>query len=230
MKTYIYILSFFFSISLSAQEMFWYDVIIEVEGEDTVEFEKAVDDFYSDVDFPDDVALTFSSIALKGQDFEGTHILSFVSPSSQSLANLRASLSGEKWENYLDIVRPYVDDVRAVAGNVIFAYKQEQINPIGQAWVFKIKSKNVPKFSSAFINLMNTFDFPGFVGLAQITHGTSNGENIVIYGTYDNLNSAFTFGPKNENEVKAFSEFNELTGDISEFTQSWTRVLIKSYE
>jgi len=127
MKTFIYILSFFFSISLSAQEMFWYDVIIEVEGEDTVEFEKAVDDFYSDVDFPDDVALTFSSIALKGQDFEGTHILSFVSPSSQSLANLRASLSGEKWENYLDIVRPYVDDVRAVAGNVIFAYKQEQI-------------------------------------------------------------------------------------------------------
>jgi hypothetical protein len=139
-------------------------------------------------------------------------------------------LSGEKWENYLDIVRPYVDDVRAVAGNVIFAYKQEQINPIGQAWVFKIKSKNVPKFSSAFINLMNTFDFPGFVGLAQITHGTSNGENIVIYGTYDNLNSAFTFGPKNENEVKAFSEFNDLVGDISEFTQSWTRVLIKSYE
>jgi hypothetical protein len=77
---------------------------------------------------------------------------------------------------------------------------------------------------------MNTFDFPGFVGLAQITHGTSNGENIVIYGTYDNLNSAFTFGPKNENEVKAFSEFNDLVGDISEFTQSWTRVLIKSYE
>ena len=102
MKTYIYLLSFFFSISLSAQEMFWYDVIIEVEGEDTVEFEKAVDDFYSNVDFPDDVALTFSSINLKGQDFEGTHILSFVSPSSQSLANLRGSLSGKKWENYLD--------------------------------------------------------------------------------------------------------------------------------
>ena len=33
-----------------------------------------------------------------------------------------------------------------------------------------------------------------------------------------------------ENEVKAFSQFNDLVGDISEFTQSWTRVLIKSYE
>ena len=58
----------------------------------------------------------------------------------------------------------------------------------------------------------------------------SNGENLLIYGTYPNLNSAFTFGPKNENEVKAFSVFNDLIGDISEFTQSWTRVLIKSYE
>ena len=27
-----------------------------------------------------------------------------------------------------------------------------------------------------------------------------------------------------------FSVFNDLIGDISEFTQSWTRVLIKSYE
>ena len=30
---------------------------------------------------------------------------------------------------------------------------------------------------------METFDFPGFVGLAQVTHGISNGENILIYGT-----------------------------------------------
>ena len=48
--------------------------------------------------------MTFSAIPLKGQGFEETHILSFVSPSSQSLANLRSSLTGEKWENYLDIV------------------------------------------------------------------------------------------------------------------------------
>ena len=102
MKKYIYILTIFFSISLSAQELFWYDVLLEVEGEDVTEFEKTVDAYYSSVDFPEDVTMTFSSIGLKGQGFEETHILSFVSPSSQSLANLRASLSGEKWENYLD--------------------------------------------------------------------------------------------------------------------------------
>ena len=43
MKKYIYFLSFLFSISLTSQELYWYDVILEVEGEDVVEFEKLKD-------------------------------------------------------------------------------------------------------------------------------------------------------------------------------------------
>ena len=45
MKKYIYILTILFSFSLSAQDGFWYDVLLEVEGEDTNEFEKTVDGF-----------------------------------------------------------------------------------------------------------------------------------------------------------------------------------------
>ena len=68
-------------------------------------------------------------------------------------------------------------------------------------------------------------EFPGFVGLARVTHGLSNGENLIIYGTYSNLNDAFTFEtPKSEAEAKAFGKFFDVTGDISEFTQTWTRV------
>ena len=93
MKKYIYFLTIFFSISLSAQELFWYDVLLEVEGEDVTEFEKTVDAYYSSVDFPEDVTMTFSSIGLKGQGFEETHILSFVSPSSQSPPSLLNSSS-----------------------------------------------------------------------------------------------------------------------------------------
>ena len=229
MKKYIYILTIFFSISLSAQELFWYDVLLEVEGEDVTEFEKTVDAYYSSVDFPEDVTMTFSSIGLKGQGFEETHILSFVSPSSQSLANLRASLSGEKWENYLDLVRPLVDNVRVSAGNASKVFNAEEFYPIGQVWSFKVKSKFIPQFTQAFEKLMQTFDAPGFVGLANVTHGISNGENLLIYGTYPDLNSAFTFGPKNEAEAGAFAEFFNVTGEISEFTQSWTRVKINDY-
>ena len=229
MKQIILFLIFTFSISISAQQMYWYDVILEVEGKYTNAFEKTVDNYYSSKDFPSDVTMTFSRIPLKGQGFEGTHILSFVSPSSQSLADLRASLSGDKWENYLELVRPYVKTVRSVAGNVLEVYNSEDFYSIGQAWVFKIKGKNIPTFIGAFKDLMKTFDFPGFVGLAQVTHGNSNGENIIIYGTYDSLNSAFTFGPKGKKEENAFSDFYEVTSDIADFTQSWTRVGIKTY-
>ena len=229
MKKITLLLTILFSISLTSQELYWYDVILEVEGEDTVEFEKTVDKFYSSVDFPEDVTMTFSAIPLKGKGYEETHILSFVSPSSESLANLRSSLSGKKWENYLEVVRPFVDGVRASAGNAMMVYKPEEFHGIGQVWGFKIKSKDIPTFAGAFSKLMETFDFPGFVGLAQVTHGISDGENILIYGTYENLNSAFTFGPKNDAEANAFTEFFNDTGDISEFTQSWTRVKINDY-
>jgi len=229
MKKYIFLLTFFFSFSLSGQDLYWYDVLLDVNLGNAKEFEKAVDDFYSSVEFPEDVSMTFSNIAMKGQGFKETHILSFVSPSSNSLANLRASLSGDNWESYLDIVRPYINTARTAAGNASMIYNQEKMNPIGQAWVFKVKSKNIPAFSQGFSTLMESFDFPGFVGLAQVTHGTSNGENIIIYGTYKDLNDAFTFGPKNDAEAKAFADFGNLIGDISDFTQTWTRVKIKDY-
>ena len=229
MKNLYLIFTFLFSITLFSQELFWYDVILEVEGESTVEFEKAVDTYYSSVDFPEGVNMTFSRIPLKGKDYDETHILSFVSPSAESLANLRSSLKGKKWENYVGVVRPYVDNVRASAGNAMMVFKPEEFHGIGQVWSFNIKSKNIPAFSNAFAKLMGSFDFPGFVGLAQVTHGISDGENILIYGTYEDLKSAFTFGPKNDSEAKAFAEFFNTTDDIAEFIQSWTRVKIKEY-
>ena len=128
--------------------------------------------------------MTFSSIPLKGQEFKESHILSFVSPSASALAEIRGSLTGEEWDDYVDIVRPSVESVRAVAGNVSLVYNEDQFNPIGQAWCFKVDSKDIPAFTAGFSKLMETFNFPGFVGLAQVTHGMSNGENVIIYGTY----------------------------------------------
>ena len=40
MKKITLLLAILFSISLTSQELYWYDVIVEVEGEDVVEFEK----------------------------------------------------------------------------------------------------------------------------------------------------------------------------------------------
>ena len=230
MKKIIHVLTFFFSLSISAQDLYWYDVILDVKNNESKAFEKAVDEFYSSVDFPDGVTLTFSNIQIKGQNFKETHILSFVSPSSNSLADFRSSLSGDKWEDYLDIVRPYINSARTSVGTASNLYNEDEFNPIGQAWAFKVKNIHIPAFTNAFKKSMETIQFPGFVGLARVTHGLSNGENLIIYGTYSNLNEAFTFeNPKNDAEAKAFAEFFEVTAEIAEFTQTWTRVKIKDY-
>jgi hypothetical protein len=50
---------------------------------------------------------------------------------------------------------------------------------------------------------MEVIVFPGFSGTGQIIHGISDGESHFINATCDDLNSAFTFGPKNDLEAKA---------------------------
>ena len=45
MKKNFLLLSFLFSASLFSQQLYWYDVILEVNGEDTVQFEEAVDNY-----------------------------------------------------------------------------------------------------------------------------------------------------------------------------------------
>ena len=103
MKKFIYLLSFFFTFSANSQELYWYDVFLDVKGENANAFVEAVDNYYSSIDFPEGVSMTFSSIPIKGQDFKESHILSFVSPSASALAEIRGSLSGEDWDDYVDL-------------------------------------------------------------------------------------------------------------------------------
>ena len=65
MKEWLLLLSFLFSVSLFSQQLYWYDVILEVNGEDTVQFEEAVDSYYSSVDFPADVTMIPVFVLLK---------------------------------------------------------------------------------------------------------------------------------------------------------------------
>ena len=66
MKKYIFILTLLFSFSVSAQDLYWYDVLLDVKNETAKDFEKAVDDFYSSVDFPEGVSRDFFKYSNKG--------------------------------------------------------------------------------------------------------------------------------------------------------------------
>ena len=142
-------------------------------------------------------------------DFKGTHILNMFSSSSESLANFRGTLTGEKWNLYTSGLRGKIRGVRAVAGNALAYTNIDKVGPIGQAWLFKVHAKDNIKFVNAFNKLLKTMKPNGFLATGQFTHGTDDGESTFVYGTSEDLNEAFSGGPSNNKEAQALQTFFE---------------------
>ena len=228
MKKIFTLLSILISSLVFSQNLFWYDVMLEVDSNDAPTVASLVDDFYSNHPKPSDVKVAFSSIPLKGAGEKATHMIGITSESSQSLADYRNSLKGSDWDLYISKMRNYIKSSRSAAGRDLITNSSETSYPIGQAWVFKVKNTQLNKLAQAFEKLIKSFKFEGFVGMGQIVHGTDNGESVYIYGTYSDLNSAFNFGPQSKDDAAAFAEFSK-TLDAVEYSKTFTRVLIKSY-
>ena len=211
-----------------SQNLYWYDVMLEVDSKDSSTVAGLVDNFYSNHPKPSNVKVAFSSIPLKGASEKATHMIGITSESSQSLADYRNSLKGSDWDLYISKMRNYIKSSRAAAGRDLITNGSETSYPIGQAWVFKVKNTQLNTLAQAFGKLIKSFKFDGFVGMGQIVHGTDNGESVYIYGTYSDLNSAFNFGPQSKDDAAAFAEFSK-TLDAVEYSKTFTRVLIKSY-
>ena len=229
MKNVFILFSILISSLTFSQNVFWYDVMLEVDGKNASTVASLVDDFYSNHKKSSDVTVEFSSIPLKGPSEKATHIISIVSNSSQSLADFRNSLKGENWDLYISKMSNYVKSSRASSGKSLITNGSETNYPIGQAWVFKATNPKLPSMVEAFGKLIKSYNFDGFVGMGQIVHGTENGESVYIYGTYPNLNDAFNFGPQSKKESVAFAEFAEVFDAAAQYSKSFTRVLIKSY-
>jgi hypothetical protein len=228
MKKVFTVFSFLICSLVFSQNLYWYDVMLEVDSKDVSTVAGLVDDFYSNHPKPSNVNVAFSSIALKGASEKATHMIGITSESSQSLADFRNSLKGGDWDLYISKMNNYVKSNSSSAGRDLITNGSETSYPIGQAWVFKVKNMQLNTMVQAFGKLLKSYKFDGFVGMGQIVHGTENGESVYIYGTYSDLNSAFNFGPQNKNDAAAFAEFSK-TLDTVEYSKSFTRVLIKSY-
>ena len=75
---------------------------------------------------------------------------------------------------------------------------------------------------------MKSTKTPGLVSMGQIVHGSDNGENMYIYLTYPDLESAFKFGPDSKKEQEAFASFQKEISS-ADYSQTFTRVLIKQF-
>jgi hypothetical protein len=224
----LFFILFLLPLFASAQTLYWYDVLLDIPNENRESAEMLINDYYSNIEIPSDVSISLSRIPLKGNDFKGTHILNMFSNSSESLANFRNSLTGEKWELYTSGLRNKIESVRAVAGNALAYTNIDKVGPIGQAWLFKVHAKDNMKFVNAFNKLLKTMKPNGFLATGQFTHGTDGGESIFVYGTSENLNEAFSGGPSNNKEAQALQTFFEEI-HFAEYSQTFTRVLVKQY-
>ncbi|MFL2599586.1 MAG: hypothetical protein ACJ0P1_03375 [Flavobacteriaceae bacterium] len=229
MKNILIVFSILFSSLTFSQNLYWYDVMLEVEGKDAPIVAGLIDDFYSNHPKPSNVKVAFSSIPLKGASEKATHMLGFTSESSKSLADFRNSLQGTDWDLYISKMRKYVESSRASAGRDLITNGSDTSYPIGQAWVFKTTNPKLPSMIEAFGKLIKSNNFDGFIGMGQIIHGADKGENVYIYGTYSDLNDAFNFGPQSKKEIEAFTEFTKVFDDAAQYSKTFTRVLIKSY-
>ena len=229
MKKILIVFSILFSSLTFSQNIFWYDVMIEVKGKNASTVAGLIDDFYLNHKKSSDVTVDFSSIPLKGAGEKATHIISIAANSAQSLADFRNSLKGEKWDLYISKMNTYVESVRASAGKSLITNGSETNYPIGQAWIFKATTPKLPSMIEAFEKLIKSYNFDGFIGMGQLVHGTDKGESVYIYGTYPNLSDAFNFGPQSKKESAAFAEFTEVFDAAAEYSKTFTRVLIKSY-
>jgi len=228
MKKPILLLSLLVSSFVFSQNVFWYDVLLEVDSKNVSTVEGLVDGFYSNHTKASNVNIQFSSIPLKGASEKATHIISITSESSESLADFRNSLKGDDWDLYISKMNNYIKSSRASAGKDLITNGSETQYPIGQAWVFEVKNNQLNAIVQAFGKLTKSYKFDGFVGMGKIIHGTENGESLYIYSTYSDLNAAFNFGPQSKNDAAAFTEFSKVL-DNANYSKTFTRVLIKRY-
>ena len=115
MKKSILLLSLLVSSFVFSQNIFWYDVLLEVDSKNASTVAGLVDGFYSNHTKASNVNVSFSSIPLKGASEKATHIISIASDSSESLADFRNSLKGSDWDLYISKMSNYVESSRAIS-------------------------------------------------------------------------------------------------------------------
>jgi hypothetical protein len=188
MKKLLCALTFFISAVGVAQHGYWYDVLYEVTSENTEKFTFLLNDFYSSKKIPDDIEAEFSKLIYKGSNEKATHVISFSSSSSKSLAKFKASLVGRDWDVHAAKLLKYVEREYAFAGNnTNFSDIPDDALPthtIFQAWTYNVT--DVTNFKNAFEKLINTIKPNGYLGMGDIVHG-SDGANVWIFKTYADL-------------------------------------------
>ena len=150
MKNVFILFSILFSSLTFSQNVFWYDVMLEVEGKNASTVASLVDDFYSSIDFPENSSLTLNAIQNKSEWTKATHFLNFAG-TPDGLAQLRELRSGEAYEAYVENLEGLAKIVAMKQGQSLVRIQGENGSYSEQMWSFYVDDPGT--FAQAFIKL-----------------------------------------------------------------------------
>ena len=89
-----------YNIAQAQEQIYWSEVSMEVEPGDQGQVYEAVNNFYSNLEFPENVSVQLMAWQAKTEWREGTHFLNFAG-SVEGMAKLRELRSGDAYDEYV---------------------------------------------------------------------------------------------------------------------------------
>jgi hypothetical protein len=211
-----------------AQNITFEQVGIKVQPEKASYVLDLLDDFYGNIEKPENVSISLNRIYFKPEGTEATHYLTFAG-SVEGLASLRKIRGGDKYSIFNSNILKFAEIVSVSGGSTLLRNNQEKSSEnTFQVWKWRVE--DAPSFASAFTDLIKAFPQQGYLSLGQFTHGiSSDGESHYVYITHKDYAAALNWGPKTASQQEAFIKFQKITNKFSNFLGSMTLYKMKSW-
>lgn len=211
-----------------AQNITFEQVGIKVQPEKASYVLDLLDDFYGNIEKPENVSISLNRIYFKPEGTEATHYLTFAG-SVEGLASLRKIRGGDKYSIFNSNILKFAQIVSVSGGSTLLRNNLEKSSEnTFQVWKWRVE--DAPSFASAFTDLIKAFPQQGYLSLGQFTHGiSSDGESHYVYITHKDYAAALNWGPKTASQQEAFIKFQKITNKFSNFLGSMTLYKMKSW-
>jgi len=211
-----------------AQNITFEQVGIKVQPEKAAYVLDLLDDFYGNIEKPENVSISLNRIYFKPEGTEATHYLTFAG-SVEGLASLRKIRGGDKYSIFNSNILKFAEIVSVSGGSTLLRNNLEKSSEnTFQVWKWRVE--DAPSFASAFTDLIKAFPQQGYLSLGQFTHGiSSDGESHYVYITHKDYAAALNWGPKTASQQEAFIKFQKITNKFSNFLGSMTLYRMKSW-
>jgi hypothetical protein len=211
-----------------AQNITFEQVGIKVQPEKASYVLDLLDDFYGNIEKPENVSISLNRIYFKPEGTEATHYLTFAG-SVEGLASLRKIRGGDKYSIFNSNILKFAEIVSVSGGSTLLRNNLEKSSEnTFQVWKWRVE--DAPSFASAFTDLIKAFPQQGYLSLGQFTHGiSSDGESHYVYITHKDYAAALNWGPKTASQQEAFIKFQKITNKFSNFLGSMTLYRMKSW-